>query len=273
MRGIVLTLVFVVCSAVQVFAQGGFGVAYYDVDNLYDTKPSKFYNDSDYTPTGRRAWTEERYAQKVKNVAQVIDSMRMPVVVLYGVENEQVVRDIVEASGEDYAYIHRTQDYSRGLDFALLYFADKFFVEHITPWRGALCVEGEVEGRQVAIVATKCSISLGVLFAERNLNRKGCNVILLGEPSRAGFDELGLKDCSAVAEGSGRGNMISGGGWKMRDRVASNVEGDARCDVFIKSWLLDSNGTPKPTYDKSCYRGGYSSSLPIYIYFSEMFYF
>jgi hypothetical protein len=273
MRGAILTLIFAVCSVAQVFAQGGFGVAYYDVDNLYDTKPSKFYDDSDYTPTGRRAWTEERYAQKVANVAQVIDSMRMPVVVLYGVENEQVVRDIVEASGEDYAYIHRTQDYSRGLDFALLYFADKFFVEQITPWRGALCVEGEVGGREVAIVATKGSTSLGVLFAERNLNRDGCNVILLGEPSRAGFDGLALKDYSATAERSGRGNVFTAGGWRMRDRVACSVEGDARCDVFIKSWLLDSNGAPKPTYDKSRYRGGYSTSLPIYIYFSEMFYF
>ena len=149
MRRVLLTLFFVLCSVAQAAAQGGFGVAYYDVDKFYDTIPSKFYDDKTYTPAGRMRWNSERYRRNVENTVRVIDSMAMPVVVLYGVESEDVVRDIVQASGEDYTYIHRTQDYNNGLDFAVLYFADRFFVDRVTPWRGALCVEGEAEVNEI----------------------------------------------------------------------------------------------------------------------------
>ena len=87
MRRATLALLFILCFAVQATAQGGFGVAYYDVDKLYDTIPSKFYDDGDYIPEGRRCWSGERYAAKVRNIARVVDSLSMPVVVLYGVEN------------------------------------------------------------------------------------------------------------------------------------------------------------------------------------------
>ena len=271
MRGLLLALTFIVCCAAQIVAQERFGVAYYDVDKLYDTIPSKFYDDRAYTPDGKLGWSAERYRRKVDNVARVVDSLAMPVVVLYGVENEQVVRDVVETSNQDYAYIHRTQDFSDGLDFAVLYFADKFFVERITPWRGALCVEGEANGRSLTIVAANRCSSLGVLFAERKLDREGNRIVLLGQPSKAGFQGLGLQDCSVEAERAGRGNIFTKGAWMMRDRVASNITDVESCDVYIKYWLLDKNAVPQPTFDKGRYRGGYSSSLPIYIYFKEIF--
>lgn len=271
MRGAILTLLMVVGFAAQAVAQGEFGVAYYDVERFYDTEPSKFYDDRDYTPDGRLRWTTERYRHKVENIARVIDSMRMPVVMLYGVENEQVVRDIVATANEDYAYLHRTQDYNNGLDFAMLYFADRFFVDKVTSWRGALCVEGEANGQPLTIVATSRCSSLGVLFEERNLLREGNRVVVLGEPSRRRFQTLGLKDCSTMAERAGRGNIFRSGRWVMRDRVASNISANDGCDVYVKSWLLDANGLPKPTFGGGKYRGGYSISLPIYIYFEEIF--
>ena len=42
------------------------GFAYYDLDRLYDTIPSLFYDDTDYTPEGRLCWTDERYRTKVE---------------------------------------------------------------------------------------------------------------------------------------------------------------------------------------------------------------
>ena len=268
---VVLTLVFFLCSVVQATAQSGFGVAYYDVDKFYDTIPSKFYDDRAYTPSGRMRWNTERYRRKVENTVRVIDSMAMPVVVLYGVEGEDVVRDIVQASSEDYSYIHRTQDYNDGLDFAVLYFADKFFVDKVTPWRGALCVEGEAEGRKLAIVAAhKCS-SLGVLFSECKLGEKGCNVILVGRPNKVGFNGLGLEDYLLSAESLGRGNRFESSRWIMRDRIAGTIQNGAVADVYIKSWMLDTQARPWATFEGNRYRGGYSSSLPIFIYFKEIF--
>ena len=267
MRKVLFTLFFALCSVAQAAAQGGFGVAYYDVDKFYDTIPSKFYDDRAYTPTGRMHWNTERYRRKVENTARVRDSMAMPVVVLYGVESEDVVRDIVQASGEDYTYIHRTQDYNNGLDFAVLYFADKFFVDKVTSWRGALCVEGEAEGRRLAIVAAhKCS-SLGVLFKECGLDDKGRDIILVGQPNKVGFCDLGLEDYSLSAECLGRGNRFVASRWVMRDRVAGRLKNEAVAEVYIKSWLIDIQGRPWPTFEGGNYRGGYSSSLPIFLYF------
>ena len=80
-------------------AQPRIGIAYCDLDHLYDTIPALFYDDSDYTPGGRLAWDTERYRRKIARTAAVIDSMRMPLVALWSVENEAVVRDIAAAVG------------------------------------------------------------------------------------------------------------------------------------------------------------------------------
>lgn len=79
------------------YGQRPIGIAFYDVDRIYDTVPALFYDDADYTPEGRLHWTAERYARKICNTAAVIDSMALPLVALWGVENEQVVRDIAAA--------------------------------------------------------------------------------------------------------------------------------------------------------------------------------
>lgn len=79
------------------YGQRPIGIAFYDVDRIYDTVPALFYDDADYTPEGRLHWTAERYARKIRNTAAVIDSMALPLVALWGVENEQVVRDIAAA--------------------------------------------------------------------------------------------------------------------------------------------------------------------------------
>lgn len=103
------------------------GIAYYDVDHLYDTIPALFYDDSDYTPEGRLAWDTERYRRKIDGTAAVIDSMSLPIVALWGVENEAVVRDLAAACRGDYVYLHRTLNTLDGMDFALLYHGDRFF--------------------------------------------------------------------------------------------------------------------------------------------------
>lgn len=50
----------------------------------------------------------------------------MPLVALWGVENEAVVRDIAAACKGDYSYLHRTLNSLDGMDFALLYYGDLF---------------------------------------------------------------------------------------------------------------------------------------------------
>ena len=131
------------------------GIAFYDVDRLYDTVPALFYDDSDYTPEGRLRWTAARYERKIRNTAAVIDSMALPIVALWGVENEQVVRDLAAACRGDYSYLHRTLNSLDGMDFALLYYGDLFYPVYDESGRGYLYVEGEL-GRDTDSATEPC---------------------------------------------------------------------------------------------------------------------
>ena len=267
----VLSVLFLLLTAItSARGQESFGIAYYDVDGLYDSTPSQFYNDSDYTPKGRFHWDENRYNTKVQNIAQVVDSLALSVVILYGIENESVVRDIVSASKEDYAYIHRQSDSRDGLDFAVLYFGDRLFIDRIIEWRGALCVDGSIGHTPLTIIANHRSQSLGVMMEEYDLLREDKNIVILGYPNRMNFDRYDMHDATLAAEHQGRGNQLSQGRWLMRDRIATNFRWQGHCNVYIKSWLLDEKGAPKATFDKTKYRGGYSKYLPVFIYFREI---
>lgn len=268
MRGLLLSLSLLCCVAANSQTIHSFGVAYFNVDKLYDTIPSRFYDDRAYTPTGRLGWDGDRYHRKVMQVAAVVDSMALPVVALYGVENEQVVRDIVGACSEDYAYIHRTSNSYDGLDFAMLYFADCFYVDRVTEQRGVLCVEGEMNEQPLAIISAHRSTSLGVLLEERKLPVDS-NIIILGNAGKLNFKKYGLRDASEHISRAGRGNRISQGVWELHDRVLTNIPTSATCDVYIKSWLLNRNGVPQPTFEGAKYCAGGSSFLPIYIYFKK----
>ena len=272
MRNILLTLIFSAITLVTAAQQQGLlGVGFYDVEKLYDTIPSRFYNDNDYTPEGRLRWNSERYRNKIRHTAQVIDSMNLHVIALCGVENEQVVRDIVMECKSDYAFIHRTNDYNKGLDFALLYFADKFTPEKVNRWSNALYVEGWAADSPITIVVQNRSSSIGVLLKERNLLNSDTKIIILGPPNKLNFRKYDLIDATAPAERAGRGNRIYDKGWQMYARIFTNISNISKCDVYARSWLLNAQGEPMATYDRNRYYGGYSNQLPVYIYFDKIF--
>ena len=125
------------------FGKSPAGIAFCDVDRLYDTLPALFYDDSEYTPEGRLKWNSARYERKVRQTAALIDSMGLDIVALWGVENEQVVRDIAQACRGDYAYIHRTLNSLDGMDFALLYYGDRFYPGRVETGRRYLRIEND----------------------------------------------------------------------------------------------------------------------------------
>ena len=270
-----------------------FGVAYYDVGQLYDTFQSQDYNDKHFTEQGSMRWDRQRYQRKIEHTVRVIDSMALPVMILYGVENKRVVRDLVALSKRDYAYIHRDQNIN-GLEFAVLYEADKFTPETITTWDRALCVEGRVKGSArgsnksdksynegneemgvkelpIAVIASVGCTSIGVLMKERGLDAKSDNIILIGQPGKTNYERLGLRDATLAAEQVGRGNAVKSGRWVMLHRAATSIAARATCEAYAKNWLLDDSRKPLDTFSRKRYRGGYSASLPIYIYFEDLF--
>lgn len=264
-----LLLLLVLLNAATLSAQN-LGVGYYDLDGLYDTIPSKFYDDTAYTPEGKYRWSTSRYHQKLRHTAAVIDSMRLPIVSLYGVENESVVRDLMARCEEDYSYIHRTRNSLDGQDFTLLYFGDILFVESVEAQRNMLVVDASVElsagqEEQITIILSRSGSDTHAYLKQ---NPKESTVILLGKIYQDAIDRLGYHNTLKEREKRGEGNYSAIRGWVMHDRIAVNrSEKILKSGVFITPWLLNpSTQTPLPTLDKANYIGGYSKYLPVFLY-------
>lgn len=244
------------------------GIAFYDVDRIYDTLPALFYDDEDYTPEGRRHWTSERYTRKIRNTAAVIDSMALPIVALWGVENEQVVRDIAAACKGEYSYLHRTLNSLDGMDFALLYYGDLFFPTYDEPGRRYLYVEGELGRDTVGLVLCAEVRMAQWVVKDLRAERPHARLIVLGRSDFTDPEAWGLHDATRRAEQAGRGTVRRGGRWQMRDRIlADTTLKTSEGDVFARRYLVDQKtGNPLTTYSRGVYRGGYGYSLPVFVY-------
>ena len=257
-----------VVSALAAFGRPPVGIALYDVDRLYDTLPALFYNDEDYTPDGRYGWNAERYERKIRNTAAVIDSMGLEIVALWGVENEAVVRDLTAACHGDYSYLHRTLNSLDGMDFALLYFGDRFYPERAETGRRYLYVEGELDGRRIGLALCGDTETARWLVADLREEHPGLPLVVAGRLGRLRAAKFGLTDAMARAERAGRGNIRRAGRWEMRDRIL--IDTALQClggDVYVNRYLVDQkSGNPLRTYSGGTYRGGYGFSLPVFAY-------
>ncbi|KIO53993.1 endonuclease/exonuclease/phosphatase family protein [Flavobacterium hibernum] len=106
-------------------------VAFYNFENLFDTTDDASTNDDEWTPTGVQHWTEEKYKQKLSNLARVISEIGKPEnsnapTIIGGseVENRGVLEDLIKMPqlvNHDYGIIHFDSPDKRGIDVALLY--------------------------------------------------------------------------------------------------------------------------------------------------------
>jgi predicted extracellular nuclease len=106
--------------------------AFYNVENLFDLVDDPKTEDEEFTPKGKKEWTEERYLKKLNQIAQVIGDMNYPAVVgLCEVENATVLKDLVEKTklkDYRYKYVHYDSPDARGIDNALIYMDGVFSV-------------------------------------------------------------------------------------------------------------------------------------------------
>ena len=50
-------------------------VAFYNVENLFDTINDPNTKDDDFTPIGKKNWTSKRYEKKLLNISKVLSSI------------------------------------------------------------------------------------------------------------------------------------------------------------------------------------------------------
>jgi len=118
-----------------------FTVAFYNVENLFDTKNDEGIRDGDFTPEGAIVWDDQKYTKKLNDIASVIaaiDSLNLPVIVgLAEVENIGVLKDLTaktKLSEGNYAIVHFDSPDERGIDVAMLYRSDYFTPLHAKPY-------------------------------------------------------------------------------------------------------------------------------------------
>ncbi|MEM0993917.1 MAG: hypothetical protein AAGI49_12840, partial [Bacteroidota bacterium] len=112
---------------------GSARVAFYNVENLFDTLDHPVHVDEDFTPTGKQKWTTQRYAAKLDNIARVIKELAFPALMgLCEVENEKVLQDLIQRdvlAAKKYDFVHYESPDFRGIDVALLYNKKAFKVK------------------------------------------------------------------------------------------------------------------------------------------------
>lgn len=270
-------------------------VMFYNVESLYDTIPSLFYNDSDYTPKGALHWNTSRYQYKLQSLASVVDSVAAEVVALAEVENEGVVRDLVMTLGTDYNYIHRTSNDARGMDLVLLYKGDKFFPSQVRMVesgyrREFLYVRGKLCGERVDLVVCHLPSQIGRkenrLQAQRRLATfvdslhradTAARIIIAGDfndtPSQISKRKTmptWSKPMLLDAERRGEGTIVYDGRWLMYDNfwIDAQVFSRAHAQVYIRRDLISINGGARPirTFTSRAYTAGASDHMPIILH-------
>lgn len=122
-----------------------FRVAFYNLENLFDTIDGPN-DDAEFLPAAENRWNTERYQNKLRNMAKVIDSIAPDILGVVEVENAFVLEDLRkhcvgmnffdtskdgdkdrDAMGTDFEIIHRESPDARGIDVALIYNRKKFY--------------------------------------------------------------------------------------------------------------------------------------------------
>ena len=106
-------------------------VAFYNLENLFDTIDTPDKNDFEYTPEGGKNWNTPKYLSKQKNmstvIAQIGADLTKTAPAILGVseiENRSVLEDLVKTPAlkkYNYQIIHYESPDRRGIDVALLY--------------------------------------------------------------------------------------------------------------------------------------------------------
>ena len=143
-RVLALAVVFVVGISAQAQRAAAYAVAFYNLENLFDTvdDPNNP-GDDDFLPTGPYQWTEDKYEQKLDNLARVISQLAReicpagPAIIgVSEVENRKVLDDLVQRpaiANMGLKVVHYDSPDRRGIDVALLYNPRLFKLDYSFP--------------------------------------------------------------------------------------------------------------------------------------------
>jgi predicted extracellular nuclease len=106
-------------------------IAFWNVENLYDTINDKTIDDEEWLPTSKNKWNTERYNKKLDHTATIISKIGVDeqkdgaaIIGLAEIENKNVLVDLIntkQLKSRKYDIVHFNSPDARGIDVALLY--------------------------------------------------------------------------------------------------------------------------------------------------------
>lgn len=205
------------------------GVAFYNLENLFDTINNNGKYDLEFSPEGAKKWDSEKYHAKLNNMAQAIASLATEVTPLgpaiigvSEIENRSVLDDLVkneQIKEWQLQVIHHDSPDRRGIDVGLLYNPYYFEPLHVT--NHTLVIDGDSTFRtrdQMCVT--------GLLSGEK------VSVIVNHWPSRLGGEQRSshLREAAAALS-----KHIADSVWNVDPNQAVIIMGDLNDDPFNKS--------------------------------------
>lgn len=189
MKRILLLPLLALLTALGVSAQSDprqplvFGVAFYNLENLFDTINNNGKYDLEFSPQGSRQWNSEKYWSKINNLAYCISKMVTkntpmgPAIIgVSEIENKSVLDDLVRAKDIKQwrlQVVHHDSPDRRGVDVGLLYNPRLFKVLDVTNHtlvipdnpnfrtRDQMCVTGILGGDTLSVIVNHWPSRLG----------------------------------------------------------------------------------------------------------------
>ena len=106
----------------SIFAQKTSTIAFYNVENLFDTIDG-INDDAEFLPSSKSNWNTTKFNEKTSHVAQVINELEQPLIIgLCEIENAGVIRNVLQkTSVKTFGLVHYESPDARGIDVALIY--------------------------------------------------------------------------------------------------------------------------------------------------------
>ncbi len=178
-----------------------FSIAFYNVENLFDTKNNEFTLDKDYTPDGEFQWSQDRYQRKIQNLSNVISKIGLkksklpPIFIgLSEIENETGLTDLISSEKLKpfgYDFVHYDSPDERGIDVAFLYQKEYFELIYSDTYtlylkdnennrdytRDVLLISGKLFNEEVYIIVNHWPSRNGGINYSENKRVKAANLV------------------------------------------------------------------------------------------------
>lgn len=162
------------------------GIAFYNLENLFDTINNNGKYDLEFSPKGARQWNGTKYRSKISNLARAITAMVTPTTPngpaalgVSEIENKSVLDDLVAEVDRQLIeqgkrpwhlqVVHHDSPDRRGVDVGLLFNPYQFKFLEVSnhrldigyPTRDQMCVKGIVLGDTINIIVNHWPSRLG----------------------------------------------------------------------------------------------------------------